>query len=336
MDYQACYDLITTASNNNVTHIIFQFITIGDGYENGWSGLTTSDSLDNWLSFTTIQQQELHNHATTLNIKILLSFGGGINFAYNGSSWFYNLWLVPESKYYLEKWNNNLENSANALATDINSLVNGKYIDGIDLDIEWIPTYEEYMTASFPQGFIQQWSDIYNYLGILSNKMKDQNYIVSHAPQTPYFYKDATEYYKGYYGIYYFLEYYYGTSIDFYNIQYYNNAKYDTEASLFTNDIDWSVSVSELIAGYNPNGGEGVNTTITIPIQKIVVGKACDPTNSFPGNVESNWIELTGWINNQEISLPEWYSKGGVMVWVYSHDDQYNSNSYILKYFSSI
>ena len=336
MTYDECYDIITTASNINVTHIIFQFITIGEQAENGWSELTAGDTVGNWLNFTTTEQHDLHDYAASLNIKILLSFGGGYDFYSRGVADFSNLWLVSDSKYYLENWNNNLEDSVSALAADIIELVKGTYIDGIDFDIEWIPTYENYMDSTFPKGFTQKSSDIYNYLGILSQKMKYQNYIVSHAPQTPYFYRPS-EYNKSYYAIYYFLEHFYGKYIDFYNIQYYNNGDYKTETSIFTHDDgDWSASVTELNSGYNPDGYEEVDTTITIPIEKIVVGKACDPTNSFPGNNGTNWSDLTQWINNQENLLPEWYSNAGVMVWVYTPDNHYDSNDYILDYFSSV
>ena len=339
MSYEQCYDVITTANTNNITHIIFEFIVIGDQY--GWDKLTIVDTVNGWLNFSSTDQSYLHSYAASFNIKILLSFGGGLNFISSSGTSFSNLWLLSTSKYYLGIYAS-LEDSANALVTDILFLIDSKNVDGIDFDIEWILTYEDYMKETPPVGFTLQWSDVYNYLGYLSRGIKQEGYIVSHAPQTPYFYQDATPSFKSWNGVYYFLEYFYGQYIDFYSIQYYNNGLYNTKDSIFTHDTEaWEASVTQLIAGYNPNS-EGVYETINIPVEKIVVGKPSDPSTQFPGSSSSAWIQLAGWVNDQAAAtetLQEWYSRGGVMVWVYYSDpvqDDNDTNPLVLDYFSSV
>jgi chitinase len=164
--------------------------------------------------------------------------------------------------------------------------------------------------------------------------------IVSHAPQTPYFYSNSQT--QSWAGLYYLVEYYHGDYIDFYNIQYYNNGDYTTENTIFVTDEspDWCAAVLQLA-----NTGFTYTTTLTtqtikIPVHKIVVGKATDA--NFPGNNESNWNSLTGFVNDQKIStystLREWYNTGGIMVWVYRTDTQPppTINSYVLTYFFNV
>ena len=92
------------------------------------------------------------------------------------------------------------------------------------------------------------------------------SYIITHAPQAPYFM--GTNTYKA--GAYLYVQQQVGDDIDWYNVQFYNQgtSKYDTYQTLFVESDGWSTktAVFEMIAGANDMG-------VKIPADMIVVGK---------------------------------------------------------------
>jgi hypothetical protein len=338
-DYQT---LISNASNAGITHVIFDFIVIGDNFTYGWDDITIVDNASVWQTMYSPTNKQ---YATDMNVKLMVSFGGGTTFVSStmGQS-FSNLWLYPDSLYYLGRHSNNLKSSADALGKDLLDYLLAYELDGIDFDIEWIPTYTQYLSYTAPAGYTLDWSDVYNYLGYLSQYIKEYgNYIVSHAPQTPYFYPlYPTVNNPSWYSIYYFVESIFGNYIDFYNIQYYNNGDYETESSIFIVDEspDWCAAVTQLASVGAIISINDVSSNVLIPVNKIVVGKPSDPANAWPGNIQSEWISLTGYVQNQSSSsssvLNDWYQTGGIMVWVYRTDIYVPETDYIITYFNTI
>jgi len=124
-------------------------------------------------------------------------------------------------------------------------------LDGVDLDWE--------DNAAMEAGKGEAW--LISITKTLRNLLpKSQGYIISHAPQAPYFM--GTSKYPS--GGYLTVDKEVGNMIDFYNIQYYNQgtSAYDTETTLFKKSDGWATgtSVGELVS-------KG------IPLSRIVVGK---------------------------------------------------------------
>jgi len=131
---------------------------------------------------------------------------------------------------------------------------------------------------------------------------KEQGYIITHAPQSPYFM--GTIKYPN--GGYLKVDREVGDLIDFYNIQFYNQGTttYDTYDSLFRTSNGWATgtAVSELIS-------KG------IPSNKIVVGKP----------VQSSDTDNTGYVQVDNLGLFFQSAKNsgwnaGYMGWQYQSD----------------
>ena len=320
-NYDTLYNFITTASNNGVTHILLEFITF-----NIASGLQYTDTILNWTNdFSSDQRTNILNLCSSKNIKLGLSFGGATSFDGN----FSELWTNSRSKYYINGTSiPNIQSSANALGSDLVGILNTNSLNYIDLDIESIPTSSQYTYGNY--------TDISDYLGYLSQYIKTykSGVVISHAPQTPYFYNLSSGNWKT---LYYNVEYSYGSYIDFYNVQYYNNGDYTTQAEIFTSDPYNNASVNQMIVGTTITLRDNTTKYATVPYQKIVMGKAVDA--AWPGTSSSNWTSLTNYVNNQKNNtsypnLVNWYLNGGIMVWLYRSDitPNPNTNSYTLTY----
>jgi chitinase len=165
-------------------------------------------------------------------------------------------------------------------------------LDGVDLDWE--------DTAAFQHGTGEAW--LITLTKTLRQKLPKGRYIISHAPQAPYF-TGAPTYPKGGYLT---VDREVGNLIDFYNVQFYNqgSSTYDTYSYLFQNANGWAngTSVHQIIS----NG---------VPASRIVVGKPVttgDATN-------------TGYVAVGQLSSFFSQAKGsgwrtGFMGWQYKSD----------------
>jgi len=327
MSYEQFSSFIDTCKQNGITHIILEFIVFGNEMGQtsnaNWSELQLYDSFKVWTDFDDTQKQSLLNKLN--DITLMASFGGATsfgNFAGSKNVGFQYTWKNSNSKYYVGAGKyDSIQTSATALGKDLATILISNKIKALDFDIENIPTTGSYSGT---------YSDIYNYLGFMSQAAKENGIItVSHAPQTPYFYPQTNGSWPQ---LYYNIEKDFGKYIDFYNIQYYNNGDYSSETALFTNDTNFQTSVNQLITG---NGIAGLNG---IPAYKIVLGQAVDAP--WPSSVEQNWKNLATFVQNQKTSsnqnLKDWYNFGGVMAWIYRLDASPNTNQYLLTYFNSL
>lgn len=350
MEYDTFNNFIDICINNGITHIILEFILFGSNYSSpsgNWSTLETVDVVDIWTKFTPSQQIDLSNKIVQNGIVLMASFGGATSFGNFAGSKYYGFqytWQNPDSKYYIGKYNNSIQESATALGNDLASLLLSNNIKGIDFDIESIPVSQSGQIIPSNLGDLKRYSknlkssyngnydDIYNYLGYMSKAVKDKGITtVSHAPQPPYFYPFLSGSWKQ---LYYNVDKYFGQYIDFYNIQYYNNGDYNSQSLLFTDDTYFDASVNQLITA---NNGEPVGLN-TIESNKIVLGEAIDA--NWPGDNKQNWLDLTGFVQNQRNSsnsnLAKWYNVGGIMTWLYRLDSTKDTNSYLLSYFNTL
>jgi len=178
--------------------------------------------------------------------------------------------------------------------TNLANFVKQNNLDGVDLDWE--------DNAAMEAGKGEQW--LITITKTLRNLLpKSQGYIISHAPQAPYF-MGAPKYPNGGYLT---VDKEVGDLIDFYNIQFYNQgtSTYDTYSSLFETSNGWATktAVKELMAA-------------GIPSSRIVIGKPIttgDATNtgyvpvaslaSFFSQAKSSW--KTGFMGWQYKSDPD-------------------------------
>jgi len=165
-------------------------------------------------------------------------------------------------------------------------------LDGVDLD------YED--NTAMDSGAGVNW--IINCTLTLRQLLPaSSGYIITHAPQAPYFMPSYAQ------GGYLTVDQQAGSAINWYNVQFYNqgNSAYSTYNTLFVSSDGWAgdTSVSQMAA----NG---------IPLAKIVVGKpvtAADADNT--GYVDPNTLAS---FFSQALSQTSW--SAGVMGWEYSDD----------------
>lgn len=321
MNPQNMTDFIKIAKDNGITHILLEFITLG--VNNNWSnGLQFADTSSNWINdFNDSDKNSILSELKDANITLGLSMGGASCF--NGD--FSSTWTNNQSPYYIDGNNiKNIEDSATKLGIDIANIAKNNSLSFIDLDIEHIPTVSSY----------QNYDDIPNYLGYLSKSIKEniKNCILSHSPQSPYFYPNTNGNWKT---LYYTIEKDFGDYIDWYNIQYYNQGTYSTESQVFNNDDFYSASVQQLQVANN------VQCLIPIPSKKIVVGSGTDSGSGLCKNSSNlsgpSWSTLTTWINNQKNNTNnDWYNNGGIMTWIYGINSDMGYNNELMTFWSSL
>lgn len=166
--------------------------------------------------------------------------------------------------------------------------VKANNLDGVDID------YED--NTAFNGGTAEQW--VITFQKELRSQL-GSSYLISHAPQAPWFTTSGS--YTG--GGYSHIHSAVGSGIDFYNVQFYNQghgAYTDCDGLLFQSTSTWpGTSVFEI----NSSGG--------VPLDKIVIGK---PINSgAASNGYTDPSTLGGCVSQAQ-------SKGwnaGVMFWEY-------------------
>jgi len=175
--------------------------------------------------------------------------------------------------------------------TKLANFVKQNNLDGVDLDWE--------DTAAFTAGTGEAW--LITITKTLRQLLpKEQGFIITHAPQAPYF---SWSYPKGGYLT---VDKEVGDSIDFYNVQFYNQAtsSYDSYTTLFEKANGWAngTSVYEIIAS-------------GVPPSRIVVGKP----------VTTGDASNTGYVQVSQLAGFFSQAKGrgwntGFMGWQYKSD----------------
>jgi len=165
------------------------------------------------------------------------------------------------------------------------------YLDGVDLDYE--------CNSCMERGTGEQW--LIDCTKAIRKKMPaDQGYLVSHAPQAPYFMDNTTKYPNG---AYLTVNKEVGDMIDFYNIQFYNqgDTKYETCDELFTTS-----------GGYFPGTAVHEIEKAGVDISKIVIGKPATPADATN----------TGYMHPDtfEKCIAEDQFKTGFMTWQFPSD----------------
>ncbi|KAJ3071240.1 hypothetical protein HDU98_005621 [Podochytrium sp. JEL0797] len=165
--------------------------------------------------------------------------------------------------------------------------------DGVDLD------YED--TAAMQAGTAEDWLVVYT--TTLRELLPSPKYMITHAPQAPYFSSNLSEY-PG--GGYLAINQRVGSMIDAFFLQFYNqgNNRYDTCETLFYASGGYfsGTSVFEMVA----NG---------VPVDKIVVGKPVSPAGAANSGF-MNPAELAACIRGAKAD--GW--DAGVMGWQYGLD----------------
>ncbi|KZV81243.1 glycoside hydrolase [Exidia glandulosa HHB12029] len=162
-------------------------------------------------------------------------------------------------------------------------------LDGVDVD------YED--TGSFNQN-----GDGENFLITLTQELRkalpSPQYLISHAPQSPYF--ASNDMYPQ--GAYLKVHKEVGDQIDFYNVQFYNqgDGAYDSCDGLYNNSPEWAPDTT--VSGIIKSG---------IPAEKVIIGKLGEASDGGNGYMSPSDI---GSCISQQNTKP-----GGVMAWEWIH-----------------
>ena len=308
---------LEVAHTNGVTHVILEFIVLEGPY---LTDIKLYDTIDCWCNLSSKEQKDILNKMKGYGMTLMASFGGATSFT-NGFQ------CVLNSPAYSDPAE---------LAKELVEICCGNQIYAIDLDIEYFPTKNVYYDID----------NLVNYAGELSQYIKKfggermksigvddfnpgvNDFIVSHAPQTPYFNVDSFGY------VYSKIEKQYGSYIDFYNIQYYNQGddSYKTYNSIFIEDINFKAYIKQLINAPDDNCTD-------IPPYKIVLGKATlnetdsgfVPLYSTDATVDT----MTKYVNRALTAVPE-IEWGGIMVWMFQLENPNPDNDNLMQYFGNV
>jgi len=193
---------------------------------------------------------------------------------------------------------------ATETCTDLAQWALDNYLDGVDLDYE--------CNDCMNKGTGEQW--VIDCVKAIRVKMPaEKGYLLTHAPQGPYFFDNKTRY-PG--GAYLTVNKEVGDLTDWYNVQFYNQAttSYDTCETLFDKANGWATgtAVKEMVA----NG---------IDASKIVIGKPATPADA----------ENTGYMHPDALEecIKNAGFKTGFMTWQFPNDLQSVFAKEVLKGF---
>jgi len=225
-------------SSWNIINLSFWLTSGGADAALLWANAYTYVSSDNpWGNSNSAVQAAWRNHYHSGGIKILVSAFGSTEFPTSAG-------VDPVQ-----------------CGTNLANFVLKNNLDGVDLDWE--------DTAAFESGKGEAW--LVSITKTLRQMLpRSQGYIISHAPQAPYF-TTGSNYPNG---AYLTVDKEVGDLIDFYNIQFYNQgtSDYADYTSLFQTSNGWAVGTA-----VNQIKASGV------PASRIVVGKPItsgDATNT--------------------------------------------------------
>lgn len=177
--------------------------------------------------------------------------------------------------------------TADALA----AFVINNNLDGVDLDWE--------DSAALESGTGEPW------LIACTQRLRQllpSPYIISHAPQAPYFMGTAKYPNGGYLTVNASV----GADIDFYNIQFYNqdSSRYDTYQTLFNVSDGWAVNTAVK------------QIAVSVPREKLVVGKGVVPADYY----NTGYVPVNDLANYLRQGVADGYS-AGFMGWQFSSDE---------------
>ena len=249
-----------------------------------------------------------------------------------------------------------VKKSAKDYGISFGNFILENYLDGGDIDFEAgssnvfsttdsVSDKGTYMSKG-SEWLCELTSELHSVLNIQTNSTK--KYIISHAPQPPYFNRIYNSSYRD-------INHNVGHMIDFYNIQYYNqsgtfdhcysvfhdstkgNAVYDGNFVNAYGSIDqlhcnteWIYPIEESIPNtkylkessvYKDTSGKNAMTFQLpgIPLEKIVLGKPILKTDATYGHWSPNLLQSSLYHNINKLSI------GGVMGWALN----FNSNGTI-------
>ncbi|KAJ9104118.1 hypothetical protein QFC19_004102 [Naganishia cerealis] len=172
-----------------------------------------------------------------------------------------------------------------ACAQSLAAFVKAYDLDGVDID------YED--ANAFNTGVAEAW--LITFQTVLRQQLP-MPYIISHAPQAPWF--TSTGQYTG--GGYTKVHAAVGNGIDFYNIQFYNQGD-------IYNDC---VSLISTSGGYFPSTSVfEIHSYSSVPLSKIVIGKPLDAAAASNGYMDSATLAQCV----KQAKAKGW--DGGVMYW---------------------
>lgn len=176
------------------------------------------------------------------------------------------------------------------IANQLAAFVLNNNLDGVDLDWE--------DNAALENGTGESW------LVACTQRLREllpTPYIISHAPQAPYFM--GTIKYKN--GGYITVNQHAGNDIDFYNVQFYNqdSSSYSTYETLFNVSTGWATNTAV----------KQIATTVSR--EKIVVGKPVLASDAF----NTGYVEVNQLAQFLKSGATDGYS-AGFMGWQFSSD----------------
>ncbi|PRP89490.1 hypothetical protein PROFUN_01353 [Planoprotostelium fungivorum] len=202
------------------------------------------------------------------------------------------------------------------VATNLANFVKNNHLDGVDIDWEDSAAFE---VGQVRLSTSQEASDTTQagkgeaWLVSLTRTLRQllpRPYLISHAPQAPYFINSTAQYPKG---AYLTVDREAGEDIDFYNVQFYNqgDSSYDTcEKLLFTaGGFFHSTSLFEIAAA-------------GVKLDKIVIGKPIGRA----GVVNTGFMEVNDIATCVRQAVSKGW-KGGVMGWEFKLDNNNWSNT---------
>jgi len=181
------------------------------------------------------------------------------------------------------------------VANNLAAFVKNNQLDGCDVDYEDNDAMNQGRAEAWLISFTQQ---------LRKQLPREQGYIISHAPQAPYFLGKPN--YPN--GAYITIDQAVGNLIDFYNVQFYNqgSSDYTTYQTLFQQADGWS-----------PNTAVFQIHSKGIPLERIVVGKPI--TQADADNTGYVPMDQLQGIISQAARSTSW--RTGVMGWEFVHDN---------------
>lgn len=266
IDYKINYNDVSSdiihAIDLGFTHIILAFWTIDHVFDASFA----------WQLMPTEKKNNVLEYIHTRNAFLMVSAGGA-------------------TEHFQDIVHDNII-SGKEYAELISTWARDNQMDGIDFDFEAEPGD----SSVFTQGNGVEWI---TECSLTTRQIMGNEFIISHAPQAPYFGSWANDAFR--------TIYINDPSIDFFNIQFYNQGScslYNTFETLFINSGKCmpNTSVKEISSD--------------IPLNKLVVGKYT-LTNGFSGYIEPKELYSFTKQANKELG---W--NAGIMLWQYEKNDE--------------
>jgi len=281
--YVNTYGVHWSSTPYNVLILAFLYPSNGNNVKFG-------GSQQGWQTPTTTSQ---------VNLAAFANAGGLVFLSVGGADWSSQDWrgLIGQEATFAQ----NVRNFANQITSaDDSGKLQAVKISGIDID------YED-NGGIYPPG--NQYDGV-TLLVNLSQQLKNQGFLVTHAPQGPYLCTPAEDNNPAFgeckpgIGGYLDVMQRGGQYIDWLNIQYYNNPSFDSPSQIFDN-------YQGLANGFSYNGAN-----LQISPEKMLVGKPNQQSDAGSG-----YIPVGQLVSQVLCPLKQKYPNfGGAMTWKYHGD----------------